>query len=97
MHTDNDPSTVSGNLFSLPIISAGQLTARAFPGEAYQEDVEYSSSASRQRGGNASERQSISTTARTQYDYAVKHNPMEFFTDTQNQNCLSAGAICGRT
>ena len=83
-HTDNDPSTGSGNLFSGVTHFSGQLTVAGIAWKDYQEDVQYSSSAAvSASGGNGSVNLYNGT---TEYSYAVKHNPMEFFTDTQDQN-----------
>ncbi len=99
-HTDNDPSTGSGNLFSGVTHLSGQLTGAGIAWKDYQEDVQYSSSAAvSASGGNGSVNLYNGT---TEYSYAVKHNPMEFFTDTQNKNVyplaqfftdLGAGAV----
>ena len=83
-HTDNDPSTGSGNLFTCQHLS-GQLTAAGIPWRSYQEDVEYSSSSTVSASGGSGWVNPYNGT--TQYSYAVKHNPMAFFTDTQNKNC----------
>jgi hypothetical protein len=83
VHIDNDPSVASGNLFSNVMHLSGQLTAAAIPWRSYQEDVQYSSSATRSVSGSGVVNPYNGT---TEYYYAAKHNPMEFFTDTQNQN-----------
>jgi hypothetical protein len=82
-HTDSDPSTGAGNLFSGVTHLSGQLTAAGVVWKSYQEDVQYSSSPAASASGTGSVNIYNGT---TEYSYAVKHNPMEFFTDTQNQN-----------
>ena len=85
VHTDNDPSTSSGNLFSTPNHLSRQLTDAGILWKCYQEDVEYSSGATHSAAGTRPSGTNIYNGSQ-QYDYAVKHNPMQFFTDTQNQN-----------
>ena len=85
IRTDNDPSTFWGNLFSTTNHLCGQLSSAGIPWRDYQEDVEYapapnvSSAGERPNGTNV-------YNGSTEYSYVVKHNPMEFFTDTQDQN-----------
>jgi hypothetical protein len=83
VRTDNDPSAGSGNLFSGVTHLSGQLTAAGIVWKDYQEDVQYSSSAAVSASGTGSVNIYNGT---TEYSYAVKHNPMEFFTDTQDKN-----------
>jgi hypothetical protein len=87
VRTDSDPSTGSGNLFTCQHLS-GQLTAAGIPWKDYQEDLEYTSAANVSAAGTRPSGVNIYNGSQ-QYDYAVKHNPMEFFTDTQNQNVYS--------
>ena len=84
VRTDSDPSTSVGNLFSNVSHLSGQLTAAGIPWRTYQEDVQYSSSEEvSASGANGSVNPYNGT---TEYSYAVKHNPMAFFTDTTNRN-----------
>jgi hypothetical protein len=83
-YTDNDPSTGSGNLFSNKQHLSAQLTAAGVAWRSYQEDLEYSSSSTVSASGTGKVNPYNGT---TQYSYAVKHNPMAFFTDTQNKYC----------
>ena len=84
VHTDNDPSAGSGNIFTGPHLTR-QLNAAGIPWRNYQEDVQLSSGPTHSASGT-------STTVINpyygtgQYNYAVKHNPMAFFNDTPNQN-----------
>ena len=85
VRTDNDPSTSSGNQFSNVQHLSGQLTAAGIPWRTYQEDIQYSSSELASASGSGVPVNPYNGT--TDYNYAVKHNPMAFFTDTQNKNC----------
>jgi hypothetical protein len=85
VYTDNDPSTASGNLFSTTNHLCSQLSDAGISWKDYQEDLEYTSAANVSSVGT---RPSGTNTynGSTEYAYEVKHNPMEFFADTQNQN-----------
>jgi hypothetical protein len=85
VRTDNDPSTSSGNQFNNVQHLSAQLTAAGIPWRDYQEDVQYSSSEEVSASGAGVPVNPYNGT--TEYNYAVKHNPMAFFTDTQNKNC----------
>ena len=84
VHTDADPNPANGNVFDAPHLSA-QLNAAGIPWKNYQEDVQFAASPIHSASGT-------STTfinpyyGTGQYNYAVKHNPMAFFPDTQLQN-----------
>jgi hypothetical protein len=84
VHTDADPSVGSGNIFNAPHLTR-QLNAAGISWRNYQEDVQLSASPTNSASGV-----SVSTInpyyGNGQYNYAVKHNPMAFFTDTQTQN-----------
>jgi len=82
--TDNDPSDASRNLFHNVQHLSGQLTAAGIPWRVYEEDVEYSSSSTMSASGAGVATNPYNGT--TEYNYAVKHNPMAFFDDTQNRN-----------
>jgi phosphatidylinositol-3-phosphatase len=88
VHTDNDPKTSSGNLFTTPNHLSRQLTDAGIPWKSYQEDLEYASSAIVSASGTRPTGTNIYNGSRL-YGYAVKHNPMEFFTDTQNKNVFT--------
>ena len=87
LHTDNDPSEASGNLFSNVLHLSGQLTAAGISWRSYQQDLEYSSSATKTASDHDKKVDPYNGT--TEHLYTVKHNPMEFFTDTQNKNVYS--------
>jgi len=85
VHTDNDPSLSSGNLFSTPNHLSRQLSDADIDWKDYQEDLEYcptptvSAAGTRPSGTNP-------YNGSQRYDRGVKHDPMQFFTDTQNMN-----------
>jgi hypothetical protein len=81
VHTDNDPGI--GNVFDAPHLTA-QLNAAGIPWKNYQEDVQLAPSAIISASGTNGPVNPYNGS--TQYNYAVKHNPMAFFTDTQLQN-----------
>lgn len=83
VRTDNDPTSGNNQWSNVQHLS-GQLTAAGIAWKTYQEDVEYSSSEETSASGTGKTNPYNGT---TQYSYAVKHNPMAFFTDTQNKNC----------
>jgi Bacterial Ig domain/Phosphoesterase family/Cadherin-like domain len=85
VRTDNDPSSSSHNIFNNVPHLSGQLTAGGIAWSNYQEDVEFSSSEEVSASGSGTVTNAYNGT--TQYNYAVKHNPMAFFADTQNENC----------
>jgi hypothetical protein len=84
IRTDDDPSTSVGNLFSNVKHLSGQLTAAGVSWNDYQEDVQYSSSEEVSASGSGVPVNPYNGT--TEYNYAVKHNPMAFYTDTTNRN-----------
>jgi len=61
-----------------------QLNAVGIPWKNYQEDVELSTSAIKSVSGKNGPVNAYNGS--TQFDYAVKHNPMAFFSDTALQN-----------
>jgi hypothetical protein len=85
IHTDNDPSTNWGNLFSTTNHLCSQLNTAGIPWASYQEDLELASAANVSSAGILPSGSNVFNGS-TEYYYAVKHNPAEFFTDTQNQN-----------
>ena len=82
--TDNDPSAGSGNIFNAPHLTR-QLNAAGISWRDYQEDVQLSSSPTVSASGTSSTVTNPYNHSH-QYGYAVKHNPMAFFSDTQTQN-----------
>jgi hypothetical protein len=85
VRTDSDPSTSAGNVFTNVMHLSAQLSAAGIPWRSYQEDLEYTSSEEVSANGSGKPVNPYNGT--TDYNYAVKHNPMAFFPDTQNQNC----------
>jgi hypothetical protein len=83
VRTDRDPGSM--NTFSRVQHLSGQLTAADVPWKNYQEDLQYSSSEEKSASGSGVPVNPYNGT--TDYNYAVKHNPMAFFSDTQNRNC----------
>ena len=83
IHTDKDPSVKARNLFTCRHLT-GQLNAAGIAWKDYQEDLELSPSVTVSASGSAGPVNPYNGT--TEYFYAVKHNPMQFFTDTQKQN-----------
>jgi len=83
VYTDDDPGESAHNLFTCQHLT-GQMTDAGVPWRTYQEDLEYSASSTHSTNGSGVPVNPYNGT--TEYDYAVKHNPMAFFTDTQSQN-----------
>jgi len=81
VHTDNDPGI--GNVFDAPHLTA-QLNAAGIPWKNYQEDVQLAPSPLISASGTNGPVNPYNGS--TQYNYAPKHNPMAFFTDSQLQN-----------
>ncbi len=85
VHTDADPRAANGNMFyDQSIHLTAQLNAAGIPWKNYQEDVELSVSPTNSASGTNGPVNLYNGT--TQYNYAVKHNPMAFFADTAVQN-----------
>jgi hypothetical protein len=83
---DNDPSAASNNIETATSFT-GQLTQNGISWNSYQEDVQYSSSVQVSASGTGGVHNGNTVTANPyngtlQYNYAVKHNPMSFFTDS---------------
>jgi hypothetical protein len=87
-HTDNDPAFCWGNLFCTTNHLCGQLNGAGISWKSYQEDLQYTSAANLSSAGTLPSGTNIYNGS-TEFYYAVKHNPMEFYTDTQNQNVYS--------
>jgi len=85
IYTDNDPNAAWGNLFTTTNHLCSQLNDLGIPWKDYQEDLEYTSAANVSSAGMLPSGTNIYNGS-TEFDYTAKHNPMEFFTDTQNQN-----------
>ncbi len=84
-HTDADPRSANGNTFyNQSNHLAGLLNAAGIPWNNYQEDVQLSVSPTNSASGTNGPVNPYYGT--TQFNYAVKHNPMAFFADTDVQN-----------
>ncbi len=85
-HSDADPSPVNGNIFYDNVIHlTAQLDAAGVSWKNYQEDVQLSASPTNSASGtNAPTPNPYYGT--TQFNYAVKHNPMAFFADSAVKN-----------
>ncbi|HET6233445.1 MAG TPA: alkaline phosphatase family protein [Acetobacteraceae bacterium] len=84
--SDADPSSGAGNIISARSLT-GQLSAKGISWNSYQEDVQYSTSPLVSASGTGGTHNGNTVTPNTyngtlQYNYAVKHNPMAFFTDS---------------
>lgn len=85
VHTDADPRPANGNTFYAQAIHlTAQLNAAGISWKNYQEDVQLSSSPTNSAAGTNGPVNAYNGT--TQFNYAVKHNPMAFFADTAVQN-----------
>jgi hypothetical protein len=89
---DLDPSLANGNLFvSVPHLTA-QMNTAGVSWKNYQEDYQILNSTTPTGGSPLVSKSGTSSTVTNpyygtkQYDYAPKHNPMAFFSDTQTQN-----------
>ena len=91
VHTDNDPCAACNNIFTANHLTA-QMNAAGVSWNNYQEDVQLGDRADAPRLGHHRSRQ-LRTTAPRQYNYAVKHNPMAFFSrhrDAERQDLQPA-------
>jgi phosphatidylinositol-3-phosphatase len=85
VHTDADPAPANGNtLFNHSNHLTAQFNAAGISWKNYQEDVQLSTSPTVSTNGTAGPLNPYYGT--TQFNYAVKHNPMAFFADTATQN-----------
>ncbi len=96
-HADTDPSAGVGNLFNVMHFTK-QLDVAGISWSNFEEDVEYTTPTV-SKSGSGSRVNAYNGT--TQYYYAVKHNPMAFFTDSQTKNVYSltnfAAALANNT
>lgn len=84
--SDADPSATAHNIETATSLT-GQLTQKGVSWNSYQEDVQYSSSPLVSAFGTGGVHNGNTVTPNPyngtlQYNYAVKHNPMAFFTDS---------------
>jgi hypothetical protein len=82
-HSDADPKVSTGNIYTVPHLTA-QLNAAGISWKNYQEDVQLSHSPTNSASGTNGPVNPYYGT--TQYNYAAKHNPMAFFSDTLLSN-----------
>lgn len=92
--SDNDPSSASGNIFTTTPHLTGLMNAAGISWQNYQEDYQVSGegplvSASGTLPGGATN----SYNGSTLYSYAVKHNPMAFFTDSDTENLFAMSQL----
>lgn len=84
-HTDADPRAANGNTFyDQSIHLTALLNAAGIPWKNYQEDLDLTASPTNSAYGTNGPVNPYNGT--TQFNYAVKHNPMAFFTDTALEN-----------
>ena len=85
VHTDADPRAANGNTFyDQAVHFTAQLDAAGISWKNYQEDVQLSVSPTNSASGTNAPVNAYNGS--TQYNYAVKHNPMAFFTDSAVRN-----------
>ena len=83
IHTDAEPRAENHNVYDTLHLTA-QLNAAGIPWKNYQEDIQLALSPTNNASGTNGPANPYYGT--TQYNYAVKHNPMAFFPDTVLQN-----------
>ena len=92
---DADPSVAAKNIFSTTPHLTGQMNASGVTWNNYQEDYQILNSTTATGGSALVSKSGTSTTVTNpyygtnQYNYAAKHNPMAFFTDTATQNLMT--------
>jgi hypothetical protein len=84
--SDADPSAAAHNIIGATSFT-GQLSQHGTSWNSYQEDVQYSSSVQLSASGTGGVHNGNTVTPNPyygtlQYNYAVKHNPMSFFSDS---------------
>jgi autotransporter-associated beta strand protein len=92
--SDDDPSASAGNIFTTTPHLTGLMNAAGISWQNYQEDYQVSGSgplvsASGTLPGGATNPYNGSTL----YNYAVKHNPMAFFTDSDTENLYAMSQL----
>ena len=83
IHGDADPSAANNNIFDAPHLTR-QLDSAHVPWKNYQEDVQLSTAPTVSASGTTGPVNPYNGS--TQFNYAVKHNPMAFFSDTGTEN-----------
>lgn len=82
---DNDPTAANHNIFTGVNHLTAQMNASGVSWKNYQEDLQFSSSPTVSAGGTHAG-YTNPYNGSDQIGYAVKHNPMAFFSDTATQN-----------
>ena len=84
---DNDSSAANGNIFTNVPHLTGQLNSVGVTWKNYQEDYQISGNGpTHSASGTLPAGQTNPYNGSNQYNYAEKHNPMAFFSDTATQN-----------
>ncbi|HVT83396.1 MAG TPA: PEP-CTERM sorting domain-containing protein [Phycisphaerae bacterium] len=92
INNDNDPTVANKNILTNVPHLTGQMNAAGVTWKNYQEDYQILNSTTPTGGSVLVSKSGTSTTVTNpyyntnQYNYAAKHDPMAFFTDTQTQN-----------
>ena len=92
VQSDADPSAAAGNIFTQTPHLTQQMNSSGVAWKNYQEDYQITNSTTPTGGNPLVSKSGTSTTitnpyyGTNQYNYAAKHNPMAFFTDTATQN-----------
>ncbi len=92
INNDNDPTVANKNIFTTTPHLTGQMNAAGVTWKNYQEDYQILNNTTPTGGIPTVSKSGTSTTVTNpyygtnQYNYAAKHNPMAFFTDTATQN-----------
>jgi hypothetical protein len=89
-HTDADPAAANGNVYTAPHLTS-LMDQSGISWKNYQEDVQLSTSPIVSASGTNGPVNPYNGS--TQYNYAVKHNPMAFFPDTQTRNVYPLGQL----
>ncbi|MDP9174887.1 MAG: PEP-CTERM sorting domain-containing protein [Planctomycetota bacterium] len=85
--TDADPSVAAKNIFTTTPHLTGQMNAAGVSWTNYEEDYQVSGNGPTHSSSGTLPGGAVNPYYGTgQYNYAVKHNPMAFFTDTATQN-----------
>ncbi|HLG86120.1 MAG TPA: alkaline phosphatase family protein [Alphaproteobacteria bacterium] len=98
--TDADPSAGAHNIISSPSVT-GLLSSKGITWNNYQEDVQYSASptgltSASGTGGTAPSGLAVASNpyyGTSQYNYAAKHNPAAFFTDSDTHPTLQLSQL----
>jgi MYXO-CTERM domain-containing protein len=91
--TDNDPSAASGNIYTSQHLT-GLLNGAGVSWRNYQEDSQVSGTGPTHSSSGTLPGGAVNPYYGTgQYNYAPKHNPMVFFSDTQTQNVATMSQL----